>query len=235
MVLSIIEVKKYRIKIRNFYSSIEKINYYWLTIVLYGFFFMWIVDFSHFLILRVFKLPLIVNQSLGTLSLTINFIFAVLIFYEGLKRPQYFHLIEIKEEKPREKYEKSRLSKNDAYDYLAKLKTFMMEEKPFLNPEITINELSEKVNIPPRYLSQVINDSLNKNFYDFINSYRIEEAKENLINSHYAKKTILEILYDAGFNSKSTFNKVFKDYTGLTPTEFRRQNDIYLKNLPTAR
>ena len=74
-----------------------------------------------------------------------------------------------------------------------------------------------------RYLSQIINDSLQKNFFDFINFYRIEESKNYLSDSKYKKLNILEVLYEVGFNSKSTFNKVFKEHTGLTPTEYRQQ------------
>ena len=85
-------------------------------------------------------------------------------------------------------------------------------------------ELSEKTEIPVRYLSQVINDILGQNFYDFINSYRVNEAIKQLENPSGSKKTVLEILYYAGFNSKSTFNKVFKDYTGITPTEYKKRS-----------
>jgi AraC-like DNA-binding protein len=221
MIFSIIEARKYRVSFQNFYSSIKGINFYWLTIVLLGFFFMWIIDFFHFIANQLFPLPREVNQSLGTLSFLTNFVFAVLIFYEGLKHPEYFHSSETNGEKP--KYEKHKISKEDSDSYLIKLQEFMDKEKPYLDPDITIIELSEKTSIPMRYLSQVINDLLNQNFYDFINSYRIKESIKYLTNPAQNKMTILEILYAAGFNSKSTFYKVFRDYTGLTPTEYRKQ------------
>jgi len=103
------------------------------------------------------------------------------------------------------------------------LNDFLEREKPNLNPAVTINDLAQKLNIPLRYLSQVINDSLNQNFYDFINSYRIKEALKYLSDSGRDKMTILEILYEAGFNSKSTFYKVFKDHTGESPTEYKKR------------
>ena len=96
----------------------------------------------------------------------------------------------------------------------------MKINKPFIDPEITLKKLSEQVDIPFRYLSQIINENLHKNFYDFINNYRIEEAKK-LLSDPGCKKTILEILYQIGFNSKSSFNTSFKKNTGLTPTQFR--------------
>ncbi len=94
MIFSLIEIKKYGKRIRNYYSSIEKLNFYWLTIVLYGFFFMWIADFINFFLRRLFVLPSDLHATIGTLSLLTNFIFAILIFYEGLKHPQYFHFPE---------------------------------------------------------------------------------------------------------------------------------------------
>lgn len=224
MVFSLIEVNRYRKRIKNYYSTVEKLNLYWLSIVLYGFFFMWIADFTNFLLRRLFVLPSELHAYIVIISLLTNFIFAVLIFYEGLKRPEFFHFSEQTENKP--KYEKSKLTKEENADILNKLLSFMEREKPYLNPAVTINDLSQNLDIPLRNLSQVINNSLNKNFYDFINSYRIEESIKYLSGSENSKKTILEVLYEAGFNSKSTFYKVFKDHTGQNPTEFKKQNSL---------
>ena len=224
MVFSLIEVNQYRKRIKNYYSAIEKLNLYWLSIVLYGFFFMWIADFINFLLRRLFVLPSELHAYIVIISLLTNFVFAALIFYEGLKRPEFFHFSEETENKP--KYEKSKLTKEENADILNKLLSFMEKEKPYLNPAVTINDLSQNLGIPLRYLSQVINDSLNKNFYDFINSYRIKESIKYLSGSENNKKTILEVLYEAGFNSKSTFYKVFKDHTGQNPTEFKKQNSL---------
>jgi len=221
MAYSIIEVRKYRSKIREFYSLLTGLTYLWLAIVLYGFFFMWLIDLIHFLLDKIVDIPLNINLASTTISLSINFIFAILIFYKGLTHPEIFNS-EIREEKP--KYEKSKLTKEDAAAYLKKLQNFMKDEKPYLIPNININELSEKVDIPMRFLSQIINDSLKQNFFDFINYYRIEESKNYLADSKYKKLNILEILYETGFNSKSTFNKVFKEHTGQTPTEYRQQH-----------
>ena len=84
------------------------------------------------------------------------------------------------------------------------------------------NDLAGKISISPRYLSDLINRSFNQNFFDFINTYRIEEAKKMLTHDTGGRRTVLEVLYDSGFNSKSAFNNAFKKYTGITPTEYRR-------------
>ena len=79
--------------------------------------------------------------------------------------------------------------------------------------------------VRPKVLSQVINESLHQSFFDFVNRYRIEEAKQQLTHPEDEAITILEILYNSGFNSKSSFNTLFKKYTGLTPTEFRKNHE----------
>jgi AraC-like DNA-binding protein len=105
---------------------------------------------------------------------------------------------------------------------LLKLKKYMIEEKPFLNPSLTIQDVSNEIKIPVRDLSLLINHKLEQHFYDFINAYRIENAMDILKDVTKNKVTILEILYDVGFNSKSSFNTAFKKHTGHTPTTYRK-------------
>lgn len=105
---------------------------------------------------------------------------------------------------------------------LLKLKRYMLDEKPFLDPALTIQDISNAMNVPVRELSVLINHQLGHHFYDFVNTYRIENAKEILQDPSKSKVTILEILYEVGFNSKSSFNTAFKKHTGNTPTEYRK-------------
>ena len=105
---------------------------------------------------------------------------------------------------------------------LVKLKKYMADEKPFLNPALTIQDISKEINVPVRELSVLINHQLGQHFYDFVNTYRIENAMEILKDSSKSKVTVLEILYEVGFNSKSSFNTAFKKHTGNTPTSFRK-------------
>lgn len=105
---------------------------------------------------------------------------------------------------------------------LSKLQQFMITEKPFLNPSLTIQDISNTIQIPTRELSILINHQLDQHFYDFVNSYRIEQAMEILKDTSKSKLTILEILYEVGFNSKSSFNTAFKKHTGYTPTDYRK-------------
>ena len=100
----------------------------------------------------------------------------------------------------------------------------MDEKKPYLIPSITLNELAEKAEIPPRSLSYIINNSLNQTFFDFINRYRVSEAQRLLSDSASNIKTILDILYEVGFNSKSVFNTAFKKHTYMTPSNYRKKH-----------
>jgi AraC-like DNA-binding protein len=104
------------------------------------------------------------------------------------------------------------------------LTQYMQSTKPFLAPELTLDQLALQLSLKPRELSRVINDRLGQNFYDFINRYRIQEASRLLTNPKDRKITVLEVLYEVGFNSKSSFNTLFKKYTGLTPSEFKKKN-----------
>lgn len=105
---------------------------------------------------------------------------------------------------------------------LSKLKNYMLEEKPFLNPTLTIQDVATAIKIPVRDLSLLINHKLEQHFYDFINAYRIAAAMEILRDATKNNETILEILYEVGFNSKSSFNTAFKKHTGNTPTYYRK-------------
>ena len=119
------------------------------------------------------------------------------------------------------KYERSGLKEKDAKEYMDQLLKHMQEKKPYLDVDLTINDISSELNIPRHYLTQVINGLLGKNFYTFINEYRIEEVKKLLVDNQYAKYTLTSIAFEAGFNSKSSFNSVFKTSTGITPTQFK--------------
>ena len=98
----------------------------------------------------------------------------------------------------------------------------MNQEKLYLNPSLTLAEIALKLDIHPIYVSQIINETFNQNFREFLNTYRIEESKRLLVQETQ-NLNILGIALDAGFNSKSAFNRAFKKHTGTTPKEFRKR------------
>lgn len=102
-----------------------------------------------------------------------------------------------------------------------RLKEFMSREKPYLNNELTIQHLADKLEVSPSVISSYLNKDLGVNFFNYVNGFRIEEAKLRLANPAYANDTLLCIAFDSGFNSKSSFNSLFKKSTGMTPSEYR--------------
>jgi AraC-like DNA-binding protein len=120
----------------------------------------------------------------------------------------------------RVKYQKSRLSETDAKRIVDKLVKIIEQEKIYLNPELTLKDLSEKSGEQTYLISQSLSLSLGKSFYDLVNGYRVEAAKRLLANPDNQNLTILSIGFEAGFNSKTTFNSVFKKHTGQTPSEY---------------
>jgi len=162
----------------------------------------------------------------GLLLLELTIIFWYL--YKALNNPGLFRKIDSKlllvQELISEKKNSEQLNENDKEynEELLKLKKYMIEEKPFLNPALTIQDVAAALQIPVRDLSLLINHKLEQHFYDFVNTYRIENAMDILKDSTKSKLTILEILYDVGFNSKSSFNTAFKKHTGNTPTAYRK-------------
>jgi AraC-like DNA-binding protein len=123
---------------------------------------------------------------------------------------------------PVKKYEKSTLLPAWSDRYLDKLLQVMENEKPFLDGDLTLQKLAERLSIPAQHLSQVINERLDQTFSDFINAYRVEEAKKRLLDPKTQHYTVLAIAEEVGFSSKSSFNAVFKKHTNTTPSEFRK-------------
>jgi AraC-like DNA-binding protein len=97
----------------------------------------------------------------------------------------------------------------------------MLEKKPFLAHILTLDQLARQLEMPPRALSNTINRHFKQNFFEFVNHYRVEEAKTLLADPEQKTKTMIEVMADSGFNSKATFNTFFKKLVGATPSQYR--------------
>jgi len=124
----------------------------------------------------------------------------------------------------RPKYARSGLNSVDSERLLRDLRNLMEEEKPYLDPALSLNALASEAGMQPGELSRAVNEAAGSNFYDFVNSYRIEEAKRLLRDQAHRDRSVLDIAFGAGFRSKSTFNACFRKFTGLTPLSFRRKS-----------
>ncbi|WKK66249.1 helix-turn-helix domain-containing protein [Lutimonas zeaxanthinifaciens] len=208
---------KYRQVIKNKYSQIEQINLDWLSFALNTFVLITFISLAHNFV------SLLDNKTvfLITLILLLIFIFYFVnkVILDALRQPEIFSGIAQKETS---KYKGSNLTQSQIEEYKERLLDLFSTEKTFLDPQVSLKDLSEKLSISSKNLSQVINQSFDKSFFDFINSYRIREAQHIFKEAKDDKITILEVMFDVGFNSKSSFNTAFKKETGKTPTEFRK-------------
>jgi AraC-like DNA-binding protein len=217
-ITSVRMILKYRQEAKDTLSSLDRQHLSWLYIVLIGFSLKWFLDFMNFLTYTFFQVYL---QTPVTLSLTILYLYLNLLMYMAMGQPQLFSGIDTALNR-----KKASLSTAMAADYIRRLSQFMDTQKPYYDAELTLYSLAEKTRIPPRSLSEVINSVLGQNFYEYINSYRIRESQRLLGDLKSRKKTVLEVLYEVGFNSKSSFNSAFKKHTGMTPLEFRRSRNL---------
>lgn len=205
-------------------ASIESLNWlFQFTVALSAFYFIALVK-------NIFKFTEYPNISAG-LKIGLVVFELIIIFwylYKALNNPVLFRTIDsklklvqdiISEEKNSAQFANENEHHNEE---LLKLREYMMKEKPFLSSSLTIQDISAGIEIPVRDLSLLINHTLEQHFYDFVNTYRVESAMDILKDGSKSKLTILEILYDVGFNSKSSFNTAFKKHTGYTPTAYRK-------------
>jgi AraC-like DNA-binding protein len=150
-----------------------------------------------------------------------------LIIYQGLKNPIFFQKITeddfnlVKKDKLITKFNNQ---VNETHKVLAnKLENYMKNNKPFLDSELDLTTLAQSMDTHPKTLSLVINHILNSSFSEYINSYRIKSAIDLIENNSDDQLTIMEVMYDVGFNSRSVFNTMFKKKTGYTPTQYKQK------------
>ncbi len=215
VVLPLLLLRRYHIPLKNLFAHEADHAAIWLRIIICGFILIWNIKLQSFVLLDVYQRWGFCPYA-ESLYFLVMFMFFNAIAYVALKNPNILHNFI--------KYRTSELSKADIDKYRDQLTRLMETSKPYLEPSLTLPALAKKLSIPKGYLSQIVNESFNTNFCDFINGYRIEESKELLLDSSNGNKRILEIAYQVGFNSKSAFNRAFKKHTGVTPKELKKSS-----------
>jgi len=208
--------QKVKVKAQQELSNIEHVDVSWLNTFLYAFIVV-------FVVLAIMFAGAIHQFGTEWLNPLVSVVFAVAIFflgYKGLFQKSIFSNSDILEisEPISVKTVKPKSIDVALSDHL---QNYMETYKPHHDSELTLTSLAKQVNMSRNQLSEVINSSLDSNFYDFVNKYRVEDVKKLMINPKFKDFTILAIAFEAGFPSKSTFNTVFKKFTGLTPSEYR--------------
>jgi AraC-like DNA-binding protein len=202
----------------QYFSFTDRVNFNWLKYWVAASLLVFVVIFV--LITASIDLrwlsPAEVFQWVGLATVT----HLVYVGFFGIRQTTLFSSYQVITELPQKKpvgKEPSRMHEEAA----RRLSLFMEKEKPYLDPELTLPALAERMQLKTHELSAVINNHFNRNFYRFINTYRVEEFKKRLASREAENLKILSVAYDCGFNSKSTFNKVFQEITGMTPSRFR--------------
>ncbi len=226
-------LRQHRHRIEDNYSTTERINLRWLLRLSGAAAAIWVLAVS----IRIADiLPHDVQRNNDDL---VSLAIALLVYaigYMGLRQPEIHrydvppvdhpterapHLVEQAESR----YERSGLSDVEAAKLKARLLALMAEEHPYRDPDLTLSDLAERLDTTPHKLSQVLNGELVQTFYDFVNSYRVDEVRRRLVDGKSEHLKVLALAMDAGFSSKSTFNEVFKKLTGQTPSTYRKALD----------
>jgi AraC-like DNA-binding protein len=165
-----------------------------------------------------------VNLVEVNLSVTPFFLTIVIysMSYVGIRQSEIFTGINLMKLTP--KYEKSPLTEEMADRIVRKLESLMKEEKLFMDSSLSLPQLAHTLAISTHLLSQVLNERLNRNFFNFINEHRIQEAQRMLLDPQEQHYSMIDIAHEVGFNSISAFNTAFKKHAGLSPSEFRKRH-----------
>lgn len=183
--------------------------------------------------LRTFMIMILIIAGSGIFRLLFNFraetmllfplCFSMMVYvaaYMALRHPEA--LAGVGESPPVKKYEKSNLAPERAEIYVARLLQLMETERLYREGDLTVQKLADRLSMPANHLSRIINERLGQNFTDFVNSYRVREVQQIMVDPARKHYSLLAIAEEVGFKSKSAFNAVFKKHANMTPSEFRK-------------
>ena len=238
--ISLQKLKKHRKTIAEQFSYTEKINLKWLSYLILGSSIIWFVAifgvdsyiFSAVVLYVLFigyfgikqvgiftiAKPEIPNEILEKVSIEEGKKIADTIFDEKKIDVQYEKI----------KYEKSKINSDEVSAIQKKLNVLIQTEKTYIDPELTLSDLAQKINVHPNTLSQIINSAEQKNYYEYINDLRVEEFKKLIAIPDNQKFTLLSLSFECGYNSKTAFNRNFKKNTGHSPSDYLKQMNISL-------
>lgn len=212
-------VRLYRIGLHNQYSNFSPTEPSWLNILSLGFLFTW--SFSILVHLIANTVALAAPQVSDLFGITENYVIFILI--NALFINSVAHTHKLLTTKPPE-ITKDKIDEKLTDTAIQKVQQGMELQKLFLKQNLNIDEFSKRINLPVKEVSAVINKHYGTNFFEFMNSYRVEEAKRLLSDNQHADMTVMDVLLHAGFNSKSAFHRFFNRLVGMSPTEYRKQN-----------
>jgi AraC-like DNA-binding protein len=217
----LLKLKRHRQRLAQAIANLEHRNLRWLTLLILACFFCVVI----------LALLFMFAETLGIATATLDSLFAggltVVVFMTGwmsLQQPEIFSgpLADVLPESASPRSLK--LSESQLAGYRELLKSAEQEGRFYLDRDITAQSLARQIGVPQHHLSFLLNAELGCNFFAYINSLRIQEVKRLLRDDHHAGETILDIALNCGFNNKATFNKAFREHSGTTPSQYRREN-----------
>lgn len=220
-IMCLIDIRHCRQQIRNRYSNVDDIDLGWLNFLVGAFLLVrvWAVLVA---VAVIASADLNININFGTMGLIGNYttfiLVSALIFF-SLMSSSLFEGVDSPKEVVKIEAERDKSDIN--LSLASKVENYMADHKPFLANILTLEQLATQLKIPPRTLSHIINHHFKYNFFEFVNRYRVEEAKRILADPEQTNKTMIEVMADCGFNSKATFNTFFKKLAGMTPSQYR--------------
>jgi AraC-like DNA-binding protein len=208
------------------YSNSEPIDYAWLKLLVIGFIILRSWD-EFYLLVYTLVSKFMADDTIAT----INFdLLGVLSNYGQLilTSALLFFALSDSRKIPRinkETFESINLPStqvNYSAEQIIRVTNYMEKNRPFLDNQLKIDELAQLVSLSPKALSNLINREFNVNFFEYVNNHRLKEVKQHLANPEMAEQSIIELAFLAGYNSKSSFNRLFKLDTGQTPSQYRK-------------
>ena len=231
--ITLILLQKHKRRIKNNFSYTERINLNWLLNLTIGLLIIWVGASVVVVLIRFcsINLPL-------TWFFTIVPVFIFYIGFCGIRQQIIYPAPVTKSQnkvfvsktevpvKISESYKKSGLQVDNMKTIHARLLKSMQQNRLFLNPTLSLSVLSKELNIPAHHITQTLNEYAGLSFYDFVNSFRVNELKKQIHAPENKNFSLLGIAFDCGFNSKSSFNRIFKHKTGLSPSEFQKSTTV---------
>lgn len=225
--LSLLFIRNHESWVLKNYSNLKDITLAWLLKLISYYRILWMIWIPFiFVFLLFFRFQLLYFTVVATLYF-LMVILTYLTYWIGVEGLRRMNFVFVKPEitQPLNK-NYNHLTAEEIKEYTQRIDLAMVKEKLFLNENLSLRDLAKSIEADPNLVSFILNTGQKKNFYEFINAYRIDEAKTRLTNPAYKHLTILGIALESGFNSKTSFNRVFKQLTGQTPSEFQKQNRI---------
>lgn len=202
----------YRKRIADNYADVSVLNLRWLQLFCYGFIVQILAE-------RLLPALRVTSSDLSDTAGMAVYLFIIVLTYMALGQSR-LHFANTRPPASNGKYYRSGLRDHRAQYYLDKLKRLMATEQHFLESDLSLQSLADRIKISPHHLSQILNEKLQKSFYDYINEQRVEYAKQLLLRE--PRQSIVDIAFQSGYNNKNSFYNAFKRHTGTTPSAYRR-------------